>query len=663
MKAKKNIYLVQVDILRRLPTHTTAYLPYGVGQLWAYARQAAAVAESYALGEIFFLREPAVAVAARMEDPFLVGFSCYCWNTEYNKALAQAVKRLFPNCHILFGGHNVPPGAAMLEELPYVDFLIHGEGEIGFQALLAQLAGEAPDFTRAPGLSYRNPGLSCGDAVSTNAEAAPESVAQFPSPYLEGIFDPLVAAHPEMQWSTVWETNRGCPHHCAYCDWGQHKARVRQFSMERLLAEVEWIGANRVGFIWCADANYGILPRDEEILDALVAVSGRTGYPQVFFTQTTKTVNDRVMRIFDKLFESGLEKQGPNFAVQSLSPAVLRNIGRENLTDETIAASIRRCRRAGYRTHTDLIIGLPGETLQSFCAGVEKLYALGQHDGIQYFPCSLLPNAFMATPAYREKHGIRATRQTFLQAWEDAPEGYQVTEYIDTVIETAAMPHADWLTANFFMLLAQGVHAYGLTRLLAMLLHTEGIASYADFYQRLLAFCHEEPDSLFGDIMARVERKFTDGVHGKEPEPLELPGTGFGSMIEAPYIFGRAVLEAERFWADTETFLRRFALEPGLRAQLMRYQRESILLPGEGGNAAGEKILDFDYDFPAYFSAIYDGDPAPLQKRAVRLRFSSDSDISTLEKYYNVVVRRSYYSNGAFYRTEYLPAEVANGQT
>jgi len=642
---KRNIYLVQVDILRKSPTFCSAYLPYSAGALWAYAKQSAAVASNCALREIFFLRDPVAGVAARMEDPFLVGFSCYCWNTEYNKALAQAVKGLFPHCHIVFGGHNVLPGGAMLEDLPYVDFVVHGEGEIGFRALLEQLCGQSPDFQGIPGLSYRT-----SQTIATNPEAALESLADCPSPYLEGIFDPLVAAHPEIQWSTVWETNRGCPHHCVYCDWGQHKARVRQFSTERVMAEIGWMSENKVEYIWCADANFGILERDEAIVDALAAALARKGYPQVFLSQTTKHLNERLFRIVGKLNESGLEKLGPNLAVQSLSPAVLENIGRKNMDDETIAMWIRRYRQAGCRTHTDLILGLPGETLQSFCAGVEKLFVLGQHEGIVYYPCNLLPNAYMADPAYREKHRIRTTRHTMKQTMESDPEAEHILEFMYTIDETATMPHADWLTANYFIALALGAHSYGLLRLAAMYLHTEKIASYADFYLRLLGFCHENPDTLLGDAMARMEQNFNDFAQGKESQPLQIPGFSFGRMVEDMYFFSRAVLEMDRFYKGAAAFLEQFGLEPDLFAQLLRYQRESIVLPG-----MAEKTLDFGYDFPAYFSAIYDGHPVPLQRKAVRLRFSSPFDLSTIEKYYNVIVRLGRYTSQSLYAPAYLP--------
>jgi len=645
----KQIYVVQADILRKLPMRCTTYLPYTAGLLWAYAKTSPTVARAYTLREIIFLREPVEDAAARMEAPFLAAFSCYAWNTEYNKALARLVKQAHPGCVVLFGGHSVPPGGAMLGELPYVDYLIHGEGEIGFRALLEALLEDTPDVTAVPGLSYRT-----GHGTATNPEAALESVASLPSPYLEGIFDPIVAAHPEIQWSAILETNRGCPHHCVYCDWGKHSACLREFPMERILAEIDWMCANKTEYFYCADANFGSLPRDEAILDAVIAAKARTGYPDLFNCNTAKCIDERLFSITEKLNASGLDRMGPNFAVQSLSPEVLHNIGRTNLEDATIAGWLRRCRRAGYRTHTDLILGLPGETLQSFCAGIEKLFVLGQHDGIQYFPCYLLPNAAMAAPAYRERFRLRTARKIFKENKEDAPEKERVHEFIDTIIETSAMPHADWLTANYFILLAQGAHSFGLLRLAAMYLHTEGLVPYAEFYTRLLAFCRARPETLPGQAMARMERNFADSLHGEEPEPLRIPGFRHDRMAEDQYFFGRAVLEPERFYSDAAAFLRECGLGGHALEQLLRYQRESILLPGATPGA--EKTLEFDYDFTAYFAAIYDGCPLALERRAVRLRFTCEYDLSSMEAYYHAIVQDGRYSSNAFYRTEYLPS-------
>ena len=257
----------------------------------------------------------------------------------------------------------------------------------------------------------------------------------------------------------------------------------------------------------------------------------------------------------------------------------------------------------------------------------------------------------MAAPAFREKHGIRTARKIFRQTMEDAPDGEQIDEYLNLVDETASMPHAHWREANFFMILAQGAHCFGSLRLPAMYLHTEGIVPYAEFYLALLAFCRARPDTLPGEAMARVEQNFIDALGGTEPEPLQIPFFGAGRLYEDQYFFGQAVLAPERFYSAAEIFLRQFGLEPALAAQLLRYQRESLLLPG----GALEKTREFAYDFPAYFEAIYDGAPVPLERRAVRLRLTTDCDLTSAVTYYDVVMQTGRYSGNAFYRTEYLP--------
>jgi radical SAM superfamily enzyme YgiQ (UPF0313 family) len=48
-------------------------------------------------------------------------------------------------------------------------------------------------------------------------------------------------ANPQERWLVLWETNRGCPFQCTFCDWGSATAaKVNQFELDRLLREVDW---------------------------------------------------------------------------------------------------------------------------------------------------------------------------------------------------------------------------------------------------------------------------------------------------------------------------------------------------------------------------------------------------------------------------------------
>ena len=103
----KNIYFVQADVSACSGTKNS-YLPYTAGILIASAWTSQIVRDNFCFKGFLFLREDVKKVVERLEDPAYIGFSNYCWSTEYNKCLASAVKEKFPDCVINFGGHNVP---------------------------------------------------------------------------------------------------------------------------------------------------------------------------------------------------------------------------------------------------------------------------------------------------------------------------------------------------------------------------------------------------------------------------------------------------------------------------------------------------------------------------------------------------------------------------
>lgn len=150
---KKNIYLVQVG--DRFSAHNkSAYLPYAAGVIAAQAWSNPKVNAAFSLKRIIFLRETPEELIETLDEPFLVGFSCYLWNFEYNKAVARKVKDKYPECLILFGGHQITSDTSLLESNPFIDILIHGEGEEVFEKLLVALSENA-EIDRVPNIIYR----------------------------------------------------------------------------------------------------------------------------------------------------------------------------------------------------------------------------------------------------------------------------------------------------------------------------------------------------------------------------------------------------------------------------------------------------------------------------------------------------------------------------
>src|SRR5262249_12399708 len=159
---------------------------------------------------------------------------------------------------------------------------------------------------------------------------------------------------------------------------------------------IEWFGKHGITDIFSADANFGMLERDLEIAREMAATKLRYGAPNMFLTQMAKNVKVRNLEIQKVLAESGLNPVAA-IALQSLNPDTLSAIRRENISTDRYQEVQQYCQINGIYNYTDLIIGLPGETYDSFLDGLSEVIRLGQHNRIMFWNASLLPNSEMSS--------------------------------------------------------------------------------------------------------------------------------------------------------------------------------------------------------------------------------------------------------------------------
>ena len=260
----------------------SVYFPYAAGSLIAYAFKDPAICSSYRFGAFLYKKEPIETVVKKMENPFLVGFSCYVWNYEYNKALAREIKKKWPECITVFGGHQISKDCDATDA-PWIDILLFGEGEVLFHRLL-QLFDSGADLSVLPNIMFRKNGEKI--FTQTQSMCLPERV----SPYLNGWFDLLLESEKEMVFSAILETSRGCPNRCAFCDWGNIKTRVIQYDPALVKAEIDWFAAHRIEYVYAADANFGLFHQDEDYIDYLIQKHAETGFPQKFQATYSKII-------------------------------------------------------------------------------------------------------------------------------------------------------------------------------------------------------------------------------------------------------------------------------------------------------------------------------------------------------------------------------------
>ncbi len=600
----KNIYMVQASNTYTGNSFKAAYLPYAVGLLIAYAFTDETIKKEYDFKRFVFLRESTDSVVESLDNPAFIGFSNYIWNTQYNIALAKKIKAKYPECVILFGGHNIPPDSSYLEKYPFIDFLIHGEGEEAFKALLLQLCKENPDFSSVPNLSYRK---SETQIIKNPTEVLTRT--DYPSPYLTGLFDYIYEEYPDMQLDAIIETSRGCPRVCAYCDWGCNNKKIKLFPIERVFAEIDWFAEHRVKFIWGADANFGAYERDMEIVDYFVKVREKTGYPERIRTNYSMLNYESVFEINRKFEKYGLSKEGATLSFQSLDPTTLENIGRKNMSLDKFSKLISMYKKAGVTTYSELIVGLPGETYESFCKGIGMLLAAGQHRMITVYNCEILPNAPMANPEYMEKHGIKTATIEYLTAHTEVDS--EIKETTRYVIGTNTLSTEDWIACNIFTCFEESFHHYGILKFIAIYLYKELGVPYEDFYNAIINFAKENKSSI---VYSTYEKLYSFFKAISLEKPIQLYANEiYGNITWIPKNVAHldTIYRIDDFYKEIKPLIMSFGLDEDMADEIIKYEKTILKLPGKNNFTT-----EFSYNLHEYFSGVLEDSFVPLEKKS-----------------------------------------------
>ncbi len=596
----KNIYMCQPNS----QYGNSIYFPYAAGSLVAYAFSDETIKNEYEFKTFIYKRVDIDKVVAELDNPFFVGFSCYVWNYEYNKALAQKIKENFPNCKIAFGGHQITPRSEILES-DYADFCLLGEGEESFKKLLLALVGHE-EIENVPNLLYKTESgykrTSC-DVVQ---------VANRVSPYTNGYFDKLVEQE-ELEFSAIIETNRGCPNRCAFCDWGNIKARVRLFDIDMVKAEIDWLSEHKIEYCFCADANFGLFPRDDEIVDYVIKKNSENGYPQKFQASYSKTNPETVFAINKKLNDTGMSK-GATLSFQSMDQTVLNNIYRKNMPIENFHNLMSLYNSNNIAAYSEIILGLPGESYESFKTGIEQLLESGQHMAINFFNCEILGNSAMGDPEYIKKYNIEYA-VTEQHQYHVVPRKEGIPEYSKIVVSTSTMSKEKWIDSNILHVFVRAFHNLGLLQCVAIYLYHEKKIPYTDFYCDLIDWSRANEDSICGNAYTYLREKYKEILRNSGSLTCYDPDFGELTWPLEEGTFLKICKNYSEFYEQITPFLKKYFDDESFYNELISYQRAIVKNP-----YSTEVLLDLSYDFYDYFNTIYSNNYKPLEAKKTKLR-------------------------------------------
>ena len=427
------------------------------------------------------------------------------------------------------------------------------------------------------------------------------------SQYLEqsGYYEELVATLGPNNIA-VWETNRGCPYRCSFCDWGSNTmSKVRRFEMDRLAEECEWFGRTGVGFIMLADANFGILPRDLDIVDMVVAANARHGKPSYFSYNVAKNNPDRTVAIAGKLLRSGLTYTHV-LSVQHTNDDVLAATDRSNISVEKQVDAVRRLLADEIPIYVQLILGIPGDTYRTWKACFTDLMEWGIHAHYWVFPYNLLPNAPASEPEYLERWQIE-TVDRYVVSNHGARAREPFDPVTDTrsklVVKTRSFSPADWIVMSTFTAWVKALHNAALTQSIAIYLRFTHDLPYARFYDEVIeGFCQTSPITrAWNDAVVDHYRWFLDDEHALDfMDVAQLPR--FESQIEpSRWLYVQICFAIDEFYEALSGFLTNRHPDAQNLASLVDYQRNLVVLPSYDREVGHS--FDTDLDWVTYLRA------------------------------------------------------------
>ncbi|MEX0716902.1 MAG: cobalamin-dependent protein [Planctomycetaceae bacterium] len=600
------------------------YLPIVAGMLRAYAETSDRVRASYRfMPFIYHLDSLPNILAQYVEPPDVAAFSISMWNEQLNLRVAEEVKRRWPECLIVVGGPQVPHDPSeYFARHPFLDVAVRAEGEEPFRAVLERrLSGE--DFAGLPNVAWRDP--ATGETRFNGGEwPFKKGLDDYPSPYLAGLYDELMATQDEnLEFQAIIETNRGCPFPCTFCYWGRGglTRRYRFHDQDRVFAEIEWAGRNGIRYLFNADSNFGMHERDSEIAEFIVRTKQKFGYPEKFRTCYGKNTDEKIFRIGSLFHRHGLEK-GITLARQSNDPQVLKNIRRQNIRMETYRNLQMRFNDEEIPIYTELILGLPGETVETWTAGLDELLMAGLKNQLFVYNCQIYPNTELNDPEYRRRFGIDTRHIELAEIHGSVRDAAWVTEFEEMIVGTDSMPHDDWRRMAVFSWLTMVFHSMKIGYfVLIQLLDRYGIRPS----ELLLHLADErfpaDRGAMLRGELAEFRRMLDRMVLEGKGRGTEMPEYGdiYWDVEEASFL--RIAEDLDRFYDELQHVVADFLTASGVDfdecelREVVRYQRARI--PSCDPPAATTHV--FAWNLPEYFESRFTSHPVELRESPRRM--------------------------------------------
>lgn len=591
------------------PAEDGFFVPLIYGNLrsyWEHLEHAAAEQEQVDWLDPLMIPESYEEIDRRVGFSSLdvLAISVYQWNYAYQYELAKFVRAANPNCLIVAGGPHVEfQNPNFFTTYNFVDVAVTGEGEESFRQLIkAKLVGRE-DYSLVEGVCL-NP------KFGTHAfkPVARFDLAHRPSPWLalKDFWRNYFARHKKYRLAASYESSRGCPYACTFCDWGSAtNSKMRLVDTETAKEEIDFLlGELKPSFVFWTDSNLGMASRDLELVTHFVENKIRHGFPRYLYYSNNKNSYERNLQIAKEFRRANLLTKY-TLSLQHLDEEVIENLKRKNLPSDQIHSLVGKLEEIDYPVFVQFIVGSPGDTFEKWLSAYARLMELGVHSEYRAYPFNLLPNSPAASPAYMEKWGLRVIERAdfvtyYYMKGRKLNFALSKSKY---VVGSTSYTENDYIRMHLVTWMIMAFHDHGLTRLIAMYLREELEVSYQDFYRGVFEwFVETEAGQKYSSRLDQHIRRWLS----EENSSLMIFDEAIEGYIEAEESFLLDILRAtEGFYRDLEVYLAtRYDLPEGL----LQFQQSVLFTP----DWQPEVSLDLSPRWARYFGVETDKDDANL---------------------------------------------------
>ena len=284
------------------------------------------------------------------QKPEIIGFGVYIWNTEATTQVVKLIKEIKPEICIILGGPEVSYEFETQEIVKTADYLITGQADKMFPEICQSiLTGKKP--------------------LTKYITSLPFNLKEINFPY-EQYNDNDVANR-----IIYVEASRGCPFKCEFCLSALDKTSY-PFDLDLFLEEMGKLYDRGVRHFKFVDRTFNLkIESSIRIMEFFLDKQDKDLF--LHFELVPDHLPEKLKSTISQFPENSLQFE---VGIQSLNSDVQELISRKQNTEKARNNLLWIRNNSHAHIHADLIIGLPGEDMNSFANSFNTLYKMEAHE-------------------------------------------------------------------------------------------------------------------------------------------------------------------------------------------------------------------------------------------------------------------------------------------